>query len=406
MSQSQIQTSKHAEAHGWREAMMLKRLERLHTGSLSVTLPSSEEAIVFRGSHSGPEATINMRSPRVFNRLLRRGAIGFAEGYIHGDWDSHDLDALIYLLHLNTDALEPDYSRVWLLQAAVSQLHKYLRRNTRRGSRRNIAYHYDLGNDFYAHWLDKTWTYSGAVFETPGDSLETAQANKYQRLLERIAPTADDHVLEVGCGWGGFALHAARETGCRVTGITLSTEQLRFAQAQAQAEGLEDLITFRLCDYRDVAGTYDHVVSIEMYEAVGEAWWSTLFRVLCDRLKPGGRIAVQAITIDDARFDVYRRKVDFIQEYVFPGGMLASPNMFRTEAANHGLKAVESDFHGRDYARTLRRWDERVVSARDAIVAERGEPFWRMWRYYLNYCAAGFTSGNINLMQITLTHDT
>lgn len=388
----------------WREAMVLKRLDRLHTGALYLMLPSGE-ARVFSGSEPGPEAAIEMHTPRMVNRLLRGGAVGFAEGYIHGDWDSPDLDALIYLLHLNADALEPDFSRARFVHAVVGKLRHWQRRNSRRGSRRNIAYHYDLGNDFYSQWLDDTWTYSGAVFESHGETLETAQHRKYQRLLERIAPTADDHVLEIGCGWGGFALHAARETGCRVTGITLSIEQLRFAQERAQAAGLADRLTFELCDYRDLTGSYDHAVSIEMYEAVGEAWWPTYFQVLRDRLKPGGRIAVQAITIDNARFDFYRRNIDFIQEYIFPGGMLASPAVFRAAAAEQGLTTWDCAFHGLDYARTLRCWDESVVAARDAIIESRGAPFWRMWRYYLAYSAAGFTSGNIDLMQITMARD-
>lgn len=404
MSQTQIHTSEHVKAHGWREAMVLKRLERLHTGALCVMLPSGEDR-VFYGSKPGPEAAIEINSPRMVSRLLRGGSVGFAEGYIHDDWDSPDLDALIYLLHLNEDALEPDFSRARFVHAVISKIRHRLHRNSRRGSRRNIAYHYDLGNDFYAHWLDHTWTYSGGVFESPGDSLETAQKRKYQKLLERIAPTTDDHVLELGCGWGGFALYAARETGCRVTGVTLSTEQLRFARERAQAEGLADRLTFELCDYRDVTGRYDHIVSIEMYEAVGEAYWPTYFKVLADRLKPGGRIALQAITIDDERFEFYRNNVDFIQEYIFPGGMLASPSAFQSVAGSQGLTTLGSTFYGRDYARTLRRWDERVVAARDAIIESRGAPFWRMWRYYLAYSAAGFTSGNIDLMQITLTHD-
>ncbi len=404
MTQSEFQTKEYAGGRGWRESMVVRRLQRLHTGTLRLILPDGEVQ-QFARAIAGPHATLEMRSPRMVNRLFWAGSIGFAEGYINGDWDSPDLNTLIYLLHLNEDALEPDFSRIQRIHTLLIDIRHRLRRNSRRGSRRNIAYHYDLGNDFYAHWLDETWTYSSALFDRPDEDLAVAQRRKYQRLLERIGATVDDHILEIGCGWGGFALHAARNTGCRVTGITLSTEQLRFARDRAQAAGLADRVNFELRDYRDVTQRYDHVVSIEMYEAVGEAYWPAFFQTVHDRLKPGGKAAIQAITIDASSFDYYRRNVDFIQEFIFPGGMLASPQVFRSVAANHGLRMLESDFYGRDYARTLKRWDARVVAARDPIVARQGEPFWRMWRYYLAYCEAGFNSGNIDLMQITLARD-
>ncbi len=404
MTQSEFQTKEYAEGRGWRESMVMRRLQRLHTGTLRLILPDGEVQ-QFAGATEGPHATLEMRSPRMVNRLFWAGSIGFAEGYINGDWDSPDLNTLIYLLHLNEDALEPDFSRIQRLHTLLIDIRHRLRRNSRRGSRRNVAYHYDLGNDFYAHWLDETWSYSSALFDRPDEDLAVAQRRKYQRLLERIGPAADDHVLEIGCGWGGFALYAAQNTGCRVTGITLSTEQLRFARQRAQAAGLADRVDFELRDYRDVAPRYDYVVSIEMYEAVGEAYWPAFFRAIHDRLEPGGKAAIQAITIDASSFDYYRKNVDFIQEFIFPGGMLASPQVFRSVAADHGLRTLESDFYGRDYARTLKRWDARVVAAHDAIVARQGEPFWRMWRYYLAYCEAGFNSGNIDLMQITLARD-
>ncbi|WP_109992392.1 cyclopropane-fatty-acyl-phospholipid synthase family protein [Salinisphaera sp. LB1] len=384
---------------GWRERAVVKRLDRLVCGRLDVRLPSGSAAC-FEGERPGPTATLHIHSPRMVTRLFRAGSIGFAEGYMAGEWDCDDLPALIYLLHLNTAALEPDFSRLQWLYSLVSGIRHRLNANSRSGSRRNIAYHYDLGNEFYAHWLDETWTYSSALFAYPDEPLAVAQRRKYDALLDRLAPEPGDHILEIGCGWGGFARHAAATRGVRVTGITLSAEQLRFAREQADAAGLADRIDFHLCDYRDVAGRYDHVVSIEMYEAVGEAYWPGYFKTIHDALKPGGRAAIQAITIDDGRFDYYRKNVDFIQEYIFPGGMLASPEIFAAYAESAGLTELDRDFYGRDYARTLMRWDKAVVANGAEIQSQRGAPFYRMWRYYLAYCAAGFTSGNIDLMQI------
>lgn len=387
--------------NGWRERAIIKRLDRLICGRLDVTLADGSVAR-FQGSETGPSATLTIHSSHMVNRLFKAGSIGFAEGYMAGEWDSDDLAALIYLLHLNTQALEPDFSRLQWLYTRVSAVRHWLRANSRAGAKRNIAYHYDLGNDFYAAWLDETWTYSSAVFAGRGEALSTAQRRKYDLLLDRLAPEPGDHILEIGCGWGGFARHAAETRGVRVTGITLSSEQLRFARAQARAAGLADRIDFELRDYRDIGRRYDHVVSIEMYEAVGEAYWPAYFKAVHDALKPGGRAAIQAITIDDARFVYYRRNVDFIQEYVFPGGMLASPPIFVAQAEAAGLVARRHDFYGAHYARTLMRWDAAVAAAGADIRAERGAAFYRMWRYYLAYCAAGFTSRNIDLMQIGL----
>ncbi|MES1926337.1 cyclopropane-fatty-acyl-phospholipid synthase family protein [Salinisphaera sp. T31B1] len=385
----------------WRERQVVKRLDRVHTGRLEVVLPNGSLAI-FQGHRPGPSASLTIRSPAMVTRLFKAGSVGFAEGYMNGEWDCPDLAGLIYLLHLNEDSLEPDFSRLQHVYTVLSAIRHRLRRNSRRGSRRNIAYHYDLGNDFYADWLDETWTYSAALFDHPDEDLAAAQRRKYQRLLERLDTRPGQHVLEIGCGWGGFARYAARHAGVSVTGLTLSTEQLDYARRRTRDEGLADAVDFELRDYRDVHRQYDHVVSIEMYEAVGEAYWPAYFRAIHDALRPGGRAAIQAITIEHARFAYYRANVDFIQEYIFPGGMLASPEIFADQARRQGLTTRESDFYRRDYARTLMRWDKAVVAARDTIVATRGAPFYRMWRYYLAYCAAGFTSGNIDLMQTCL----
>jgi len=394
-------TKQSGNPENWRERQVIKRLDRVHTGRLEVTLPNGSLAI-FQGHRPGPAAAISIRSPAMVTRLFKAGSIGFAEGYMAGEWDCPDLAGLIYLLHLNEDSLEPDFSRLQHLYTFVSAVRHRLRSNSKRGSRRNIAYHYDLGNDFYAHWLDETWTYSSAIFEHADEDLVAAQNRKYALLLARLDAKPGEHILEIGCGWGGFARYAAEHAGVRVTGLTLSTEQLHFAEDRTAKAGLSDRVMFKLQDYRDEKDRYDHVVSIEMYEAVGEAYWPEYFRAIHDVLRPGGRAAIQAITIEDSRFAYYRANVDFIQEYVFPGGMLASPEIFQAKAGEQGLRTRATDFYRRDYARTLMRWDIGVRAAHDEIVAARGEPFYRMWRYYLAYCAAGFTSGNIDLMQICL----
>lgn len=394
-------TRETGEPANWRERQVVKRLDRLHTGRLEVTLPNATVAI-FEGERHGPTATMHIRTPAMVTRLFKAGSIGFAEGYMAGEWDTADLVTLIYLLHLNEDALEPDFSRLQYLYTLVSAIRHRLRRNSKRGSKRNIAYHYDLGNDFYAQWLDETWTYSSAIFAYPEEPLADAQRHKYARLFERLDVQPGDHILEIGCGWGGFARYAAERSDCRVTGLTLSSEQLRYAEDKTREAGLNDRVSFELRDYRDVTETYDHVVSIEMYEAVGEAYWPDYFKAIHDMLRPGGRAAIQAITIQEGSFDYYRANVDFIQEYIFPGGMLASPSVFRERAADQGLRTREADFYGEHYARTLMRWDVAVRAARESIVAGRGESFYRMWRYYLAYCVAGFNSGNIDLMQIAL----
>jgi len=285
------------------------------------------------------------------------------------------------------------------------RLQHLLRANTRSGSRRNIEAHYDLGNDFYALWLDPTMTYSAAVFASPDESLADAQLRKYRRILGELGVQPGQTLLEVGCGWGGFAEVAATEFGCKVLGITLSPSQLEFARARAQRGGYADRVDFELCDYRDVRGRYDHVVSIEMIEAVGERFWPTYFAQLSALLKPGGRCVVQAITIADALFARYRRGTDFIQRHVFPGGMLPSPGAVAKQAQRAGLDVVGDFAFGRDYARTLERWHQ-TFDAQAAAVRAQGFPerFLRMWRFYLAYCEAGFDTGDIDVHHYVFAH--
>lgn len=378
----------------------LALLERIRYGRVEVALPDGSLRALGNG---GPVAQLDVADWAVFGAALRRGDIGFAEAYIDGRWSSPDLAQLLTVIARNRDAVERAvYGGFW--GRLAYRLRHALNANTRRGSRRNIAAHYDLGNDFYALWLDRSMTYSSALFA--GDTLqplEAAQAAKHRRILERLAPRPGDHILEIGCGWGSFAEAAARDFGCRVTGLTLSEEQLAYADARMHRAGVADRVDVAFRDYRDERGTYDHVVSVEMYEAVGERYWPTYFRAIGDRLKAGGRAVVQAITIADRLFERYRTGTDFIQQYVFPGGMLASPSRFRAEAARAGLRLDGELAFGADYAETLRRW-RAAFKARLPEIRALGydERFLRTWEFYLAYCEAGFASECTDVHQFEL----
>ena len=282
------------------------------------------------------------------------------------------------------------------------RLRHVLRRNNQSGSRRNIRHHYDLGNRFYSHWLDSSMTYSCANFDAAGEPLQQAQMRKYQRMLESLRASPGQHILEIGCGWGGFAEFAAK-SGYHVTGVTLSQEQLNYARKRIDRAGLASLVELRLHDYRDITEKFDHVVSIEMFEAVGEAYWPTFFKTLTQRLKAGGRAALQTITIKEDFYESYRLRPDFIQLYIFPGGMLPSPSAFWDHTKRAGLVPKTFSFHRHDYAQTLRCWHDNLhLRINELRSLDYSNAFIRMWRYYLAYCEAGFSSGRIDLMQTVL----
>jgi cyclopropane-fatty-acyl-phospholipid synthase len=289
------------------------------------------------------------------------------------------------------------------VMAALLRLRHRLRPNTRAGARRNIAEHYDLGNEFYARWLDPTMTYSSAIFAEPGMPLEEAQRAKYRRVVETLGIAATDHVLEIGCGWGGFAEFAAKETGCRVTGLTLSRAQAEFAKARMERQGLADRVDIRIEDYRDVEGKFDKIASIEMFEAVGEENWPVYFKAVADKLKPGGAANVQTIVVADERFPTYRRNIDFIRRYIFPGGLLPSTARLKEEIARIGLRLADAHFFGESYVRTLTEW-HRAFIARWREIAPLGfdERFKRMWAYYLCGCAASFRAKTTDVGQFLI----
>ena len=382
---------------------LLRRLERIQAGSLR--LACGEHEWLLRGSRPGPDAALRVHRPmRLLGRILLSGDIGFAESYMHGDWESPELAGLLLLLVQNEQALSAQ-SRLAPVVDRVNRLRHRTNRNSIRGSRRNIAAHYDLGNDFYRLWLDPSMTYSSALFQRAETCLEQAQRRKYGRLLDLLQAQPGQRILDIGCGWGGLALEAAKR-GLRVTGITLSQEQLAFARGRVRAAGMEGWVELRLQDYRRLSGSYDHLVSIEMLEAVGEENWETYTRTLKKCLKPGGRAALQFITIDQSAFERYRRNPDFIQRYIFPGGMLPTLSRFGDSIRDCGLRMIRTDLFGEHYARTLSEWHRRFLKAEHKVERMGFDGrFRRMWKYYLAYCDAGFRSGRINLTQVLLQND-
>lgn len=381
--------------------LLFRLLARIRVGHLKLVTPDGG-AYHFEGPEAGPEGVILIRHLDAVHRTLFGGDLGLAEAWMDGHWETPDLMALLELGLRNQQAFTVE--RPGFLKRALDSLVHALRRNTRRGARRNIRYHYDLGNRFYKLWLDETLTYSSAIFESPDQPLVEAQRNKYRKLLELLQLRPEHHLLEIGSGWGGLALFAAKETGCRVTSITLSEQQLKEARARAGAAGLADRVSFELVDYRDVRDEFDRVVSVEMFEAVGEHYWEAFFRAVHDRLKPDGRAALQVIIINDASFREYRRTVDFIQRYIFPGGMLPSPSVWEERVRRAGLLTQAQAFFGQHYAQTLKAWDQRVHAAEPEILQEGFDTrFLRMWHYYLAYCHAGFSTGHVDLMQTVLT---
>lgn len=380
---------------------VFKLCSGIECGALNVTLPGGEQRS-FRGTLPGPEADCRIRHWRAIRRIVMRGDLGFAEAFMDGDWCSTDVTALLDLALANKQSLEARVKGAAMMRI-IDRIRHLLRPNTRRGSRRNIQEHYDLGNAFYGQWLDPTMTYSSALYESPNDPLEAAQVRKYERIASVLNPRPGMHILEIGCGWGGFATYLARTYGCHVSGITLSQEQHDFAQARIAREGLAEQVDIRIQDYRDVRGKYDGIASIEMFEAVGETNWPQFFRIVADRLAPNAHAAMQVITIDESRYEDYRQGADFIQRYVFPGGMLPSPTVFRQYAELAGLKLHDAFFFGQSYAQTIAEWQTRFTESWPEIEKVGfDERFRRLWEYYLAYCRAGFQGGSIDVGQFVL----
>jgi cyclopropane-fatty-acyl-phospholipid synthase len=393
-------------SEGFALRAILMAASRIELGDLTLFTPDGYRHH-FVGSRPGPSATLSLCTKRAARRILFGGNVGFAEAYMDGDMDTPDLAAMLDLAIRNGNAIDDiHYGKATRLAAGVNlarRLWHALRANTRTGSKRNIAYHYDLGNEFYRRWLDPSMAYSSAVYSQGANDLESAQQAKFAAMARMMAIEPGQRVLEIGCGWGSFAAYLAREFKAKVTAITVSREQLAHTAARVQQEGLVDLVEPKFVDYRDVEGRFDRIASIEMFEAVGEKYWPAYFGKLRDCLVPGGRAALQIITIADRYFEGYRNGVDFIQRYIFPGGMLPSDTALKEQIARAGLVLDRQTCFGRDYAETLDEWNRRFQRAWPEIEKLGFDTrFKRMWEFYLNYCAVGFRAESIDVTQVGL----
>ena len=383
-----------------RVRMVLSASMGLERGSLKVTLPDRRRILIV-GKVEGPNAELVLNNWRLPGRAFTGGTIGVAESYMDGDWESPDVTSFLELFVVNVEAGERVAGTSSWLMATIHRIHHWLNQNTRRGSRRNISAHYDLGNAFYKQWLDPSMTYSSALFSAGAKDLEGAQAAKYRALANDLDIGPKDHVLEIGCGWGGFAELAAREIGCRITGLTISREQYEFATARIEKAGLSDKVEIKLQDYRDETGKYDRIASIEMFEAVGEKYWPVFFGKVKDCLKAGGTAGMQIITINESAYEAYRKRPDFIRRYVFPGGMLPTPAILKSLGADHGLSYLRERAFPQDYARTLAEWRNRFWASWEKIVPLGfDDRFKKLWEFYLHYCEAGFRAEYIDVRQV------
>lgn len=372
---------------------------RLHYGTLEVILPDGR-ALRCGGRAPGPAAQMTIYNYDFAWRLARGGDLGIAEAYLRREWDTPNLTEFLHLFCVNHELIRTMLSNKPIARLTQSVRH-WFNRNTKQQARRNIHAHYDIGNSFYSAWLDPSMTYSSALFDDSTSDLASAQHNKYRRLAEAINLQSRQTVLEIGCGWGGFAEYAAKNYDVRIVGLTISTEQRDFAQKRIQTAGLNEKVEIRFQDYRDERGKYDRIASIEMIEAVGEQFWPHYFKQLRDRLMPGGFAGIQAITIQDRFFKAYRREVDFIQRYVFPGGMLPSPQILKSLGEKFGVPVIHERIFGEDYAKTLATWRDNFRAAWPNLMPMGfDERFRRLWEYYLAYCEAGFLSGNIDVRQV------
>jgi len=376
-------------------------LLRARRGKILFDLPDGRQ-VLFDHGEAGPSAHVIVHDYDFARRALAGGDVGFAEAYMDGQWSTPDLTAVLEFFSENFEAAGQLAVGGWVIKM-VNRLRHLLNRNSRAQARRNIMAHYDLGNDFYEKWLDPSMTYSSGIFASENTSLERSQDAKYEGIAERLHAGPDSEILEIGCGWGGFAEYAARHRGSRVTCLTISEAQAEYARQRVFKAGLAERVDIKLEDYRDHSGRYDGVASIEMFEAVGESYWPSYFSKISDVLVHGGRAALQIITIKDELFEGYRNRADFIQRYIFPGGMLPSELKLKEQFDAAGLRYDGTHYFGQDYARTLKQWSERFNGAWPEIESLGfDDPFRRMWNFYLSYCEAGFRNGRINVGQFSL----
>ena len=369
--------------------------KKISNGKLTITLPNNENLEFFGKGDLKSNLKLNSYMPIL--RTITSGHVGFAESYLKGEWTSSDLESLLEIMVTN---LPEAFSAKSKIHLTYNRIIHFFRENTKSRAKKNIQYHYDLGNDFYKLWLDKTMTYSSAVFKNEKESLTEAQENKYQLLIDSLNIKSHHKVLEIGCGWGGFAEYAAKKVGCSIKGITISPSQLKFATNRIKESKLDDKVTLELCDYRDLKGKYDRVVSIEMIEAVGEKYWKNYFKKIKDVLKKDGLAGIQVILINNKSYQRYSKSVDFIQKYVFPGGMLPSQEKLNENYVDAGLVEVNSHSFGKSYAKTLTIWHKEFLNSLSAIKKLGFDiKLERIFKYYFSYCKAGFNSERIDVAQ-------
>ncbi|MEC7614570.1 MAG: cyclopropane-fatty-acyl-phospholipid synthase family protein [Pseudomonadota bacterium] len=369
--------------------------KKISNGKLTITLPNNENLEFFGKGDLKSNLKLNSYMPIL--RTITSGHVGFAESYLKGEWTSSDLESLLEIMVTN---LPEAFSAKSKIHLTYNRIIHFFRENTKSRAKKNIQYHYDLGNDFYKLWLDKTMTYSSAIFKNEKESLMEAQENKYQLLIDSLDIKSHHKVLEIGCGWGGFAEYAAKKVGCSIKGITISPSQLKFATNRIKELKLDDKVTLELCDYRDLKGKYDRVVSIEMIEAVGEKYWKNYFKKIKDVLKKDGLAGIQVILINNKSYQRYSKSVDFIQKYVFPGGMLPSQEKLNENYVDAGLVEVNSHSFGKSYAKTLTIWHKEFLNSLSAIKKLGFDiKLERIFKYYFSYCKAGFNSERIDVAQ-------
>ena len=369
--------------------------KKISNGKLTITLPNNENLEFF--GKGDLESNLKLNSYMPILRTITSGHVGFAESYLKGEWTSSDLESLLEIMVTN---LPEAFSAKSKIHLTYNRIIHFFRENTKSRAKKNIQYHYDLGNDFYKLWLDKTMTYSSAIFKNEKESLTEAQENKYQLLIDSLDIKSHHKVLEIGCGWGGFAEYAAKKVGCSIKGITISPSQLKFATNRIKELKLDDKVTLELCDYRDLKGKYDRVVSIEMIEAVGEKYWKNYFKKIKDVLKKDGLAGIQVILINNKSYQRYSKSVDFIQKYVFPGGMLPSQEKLNENYVDAGLVEVNSHSFGKSYAKTLTIWHKEFLNSLPYIKKLGFDiKLERIFKYYFSYCKAGFNSERIDVAQ-------
>ena len=380
---------------------VFKVVSRVDQGAIEFAFPDGR---VFRaqGPNAGPIARCDIVDGGCFSRLVRDGDTGFMEAYMDGEWTSPDLQVFMDVVFMNYEKVKITFPGSAFVKT-LERIRHWLNSNTKRQARKNISYHYDLGNDFYGEWLDDTMTYSSALFKTGQETLEKAQIQKYAQMCDTIGVKEGDHILEIGCGWGGFAEYAAGERGARVKGLTISQEQHDYAVERMKRAGLSDRVEIVMQDYRDETGKFDGIASVEMFEAVGEKYWPVYFQKVNECLKSGANATLQIITVPHDRFEAYRSSVDFIQKYIFPGGMLPSEEIIKKELAKAGLTFKEIIDFRRSYSITLRRWFE-TFNEKWPAIEKMGfdDRFKRMWNIYLTGCASGFEYDTTGLVQVTM----